>query len=102
MECLSSHGSRNCPIRADDPQIKSQQLRNRARECVPSSSDKQNFYPHRMSVAKRLKVNRGNLKLGSQQGAININGQKADRRSHCKDSSIVARISSQTNIAETT
>src|SRR6185437_4463783 len=59
----------------------------------------QNLHSRRMSVAKCLQVSKRNLKLRVEQGAININGQKADGRSHCMDSSIAHAADSQANFA---
>ncbi len=53
-------------------------LRDRQSECVTPASDQNDFNPLRMGVPKSRKVDLGNLELGIEQGAIDINGNQAN------------------------
>ena len=82
MKSLPGQRARDRAVRTDDPQVESQLLHDGQGKGVASSGDHNHFDSCRMGAAQRCHIGRGDLKFGVQQGAVDIDTQKADGRFH--------------------
>src|SRR5208337_4912265 len=82
MKQFASRRARHCPVRADEPQIKSQRLGDGHGEHVPAPGSKHDLDSGFMRPPQRIQVGRGDLDFGIQQRAININGDEANGALH--------------------
>ena len=78
MKSFARQGARDSTVRADQPEIESQLSGDRQGEGVAASGDENDLDAACVSAAEGLEVIRGDLKLGIQQSAIDVGGQKAD------------------------
>ena len=85
MEELAGHGLRNCTVGTDEPEIKAESLRDGHRERVTASRDQNDLDTGVMRVPQRAEIRCGNLELGVQQRAIDVDGDKANGSFHWID-----------------
>src|SRR5271165_1237384 len=76
--------SRAChgAIGADETELEAERFRDGQGEFVPATSDQCNLHASVICPAQGIQVGRGDLDLGIQQRAININGDEADGALH--------------------
>ncbi len=55
---------------------------------MTTAGDQHDLYTALVRVAQRLEIYGRAVKLRVQQGAINIDGEQAERRIHCRNSNI--------------
>ncbi len=72
----------NRAVRADERYIEAQHFRDRQRERVATASDKRDFNSQFVCTAQGGGIGRRYLELRVEQGAIDIDGDKTDGRSH--------------------
>src|SRR5258706_14294678 len=85
MKALAGQRARYGTVRTDHAQIYTELLSHKEGKLLPSTRGNHDFYSHGMSPPDGRKIVFGNVELGVQQGAVNIQGKKADgKRCHKK------------------
>jgi hypothetical protein len=82
MKRLPGQGARDRAIRTDDPQVESQLLHDWQGKGVTPSRDYDDLDSFRIGPAYRCHIRGRDLKFGVQEGAIDVDTQKADGRLH--------------------
>ncbi len=82
MKQLAARRARHRAIGADQPQVEAQRLRDWQGELVPAPSSQHDLNAGFVRPAQGIQIGVGDLDLGVQQRAININGDEADGALH--------------------
>ena len=80
IESLTGEGTRDRSIGADEPEIEAELLRDGQGEIMAAAGDEHNFDAHLTSAAQRGHIGLGYLKLGVEQGTVDVECQQADGR----------------------
>ncbi len=78
VKSLSGQRPGDRAVRGDEPEVESKLLRDRQGKRVAAAGDEDDLDTLGVSPPQRGKVGVGDLKLGIQQGAVNIDGNKAE------------------------
>ena len=82
VEELSARGTRHRTIRAHQPQVEAQRLRDGQGESVPAPGTQHDLNAGFMGPSQRLQIGFGDLDIGVQQGAIKVDGNEAYGAGH--------------------
>ena len=82
MKSLATQGPCDRSIGADDPQIEAQRLGNRKRKSVPPTRYQDDLNSRFTRALERRQIRLGDLELGVEQGAVNVNGEQSDGQIH--------------------
>ena len=74
---FSAEGTGDCAIRTDQPEIKSQLLRDGQGKHVAASSDQDDLDALAMNLPQGGEIGLGNMKFRIEQGAVNVNSDEA-------------------------
>ena len=82
MKQLAAGGTRHRAIGADQPQVEAQRLRDRQGELVPAPGSQHDLNAGFVRPTQGIQIGVGNLDLGVQERAINIDGDEANGALH--------------------
>jgi len=84
MERLIVKRASDGSIRTDQPQIEAELLCHWQGECVPAAGDENHFDSALLCPPKRIDVGFRDMELRVEQGAVDIDGEKANGKGHRK------------------
>ena len=82
MEGLARKRAGDGSVGADQPEIEAQLLRDGQSKRMPPSGYQDDLYAFLVGTAQGGQISPGDLKLGIEQGAVNVGGQQADGKCH--------------------
>jgi hypothetical protein len=85
MKCFTLQRARDGTIGADQPQVESKLLGDRQSESVTPAGDQDHFNSFLIGPLQGFQVLLGYSELRVQQGTVNVDGNQANGRIHCRD-----------------
>jgi len=82
VEGFTAQGTGDRSIRTDQPQVKAELLGDWQGKRVPTAGNQDDLYAFVVSAAQGRHIRVGNLKLGIEQGAVDVDGQEANGKRH--------------------
>ena len=80
IESLAQKGTGDRTIRTNQPEIEAKLLGDGESKIVAPAGDQDDFDSEAVGSAESSHIGRGNLKLGVQQGPVDVKGQQANGR----------------------